>query len=88
MNKVNGFLESAKSRGFTLEAKGSNGNEVLGIKLRNPIKRVQNFWSIFNKKKNNDFLNFGSIRIFGSYKYSPCKKTKWNFKTKRCCKII
>ena len=35
-------MESAKSRGFTLEAKGSNGNEVLGIKLRNPIKRVQN----------------------------------------------
>ena len=71
LNKVNGFLETAKSRGFTLEAKGSNGNEVLGIKLRNPIKRVQNFWSIFNKKKNNDekekhfemTLDFKNVKI-------------------------
>ena len=71
LNKVNGFLETAKSRGFTLEAKGSNGDEVLGIKLRNPIKRVQNFWSIFNKKKNNDekekhfemTLDFKNVKI-------------------------
>ena len=71
LNKVNGFLESAKSRGFTLEAKGSNGDEVLGIKLRNPIKRTQNFWSIFNKKKNNDekekhfemTLDFKNVKI-------------------------
>ncbi len=69
--KVNGFLESAKSRGFTLEAKGNSGNETLGIKLKNPIKGKQNFWSIFDKKKNENekekyfemMLYFKNIKI-------------------------
>lgn len=53
---VNGFLETSKSRGFILEAKGKDKSqsETLGIKLGTVVNGLQNLKSIFDNKKNDD----------------------------------
>ena len=69
--KVNGRLETAKSRGFSLFAKGvGNKNEdgtveTLKIELKQLVKSKQSIYSMFDKMKNSDEkrkefrLNFG-----------------------------
>lgn len=64
LKNVNGFLETTKSRGFILEAKGKGNDEELGIKLGVGTITVQNFNSLFNEQKNknkskkNYYVNF------------------------------
>ena len=64
LKNVNGFLETTKSRGFILEAKGKENDEELGIKLGVGTITVQNFNSLFNEQKNknkskkNYYVNF------------------------------
>ena len=64
LKEVNGFLETTKSRGFILEAKGKGNDEELGIKLGVGTITVQNFNSLFNEQKNkneskkNYYVNF------------------------------
>ena len=58
--KVNGRLETAKSRGFSLFAKGvGNKNqdgtvETLKIELKQLVKSKQSIYSMFDKMKNSD----------------------------------
>ena len=71
LKKVNGKLETAKSRGFSLVAKGSGNKsqdgktEVLKIELKSLMKSKQSIYSMFDKIKNSDErrkefrLNFG-----------------------------
>ena len=71
LKKVNGRLETSKSRGFSLVAKGSGNKsqdgktEVLKIELKSLIKSKQSIYSMFDKIKNSDErrkefrLNFG-----------------------------
>ena len=75
LKKVNGRLEVAKSRGFSLFAKGfGNKNEdgtteVLKVELKQLIKSKQSIYSMFDKIKNSDVrrkdtrLNFGFENI-------------------------
>ena len=71
LKKVNGRLETSKSRGFSLVAKGSGNKsqdgktEVLKIELKSLMKSKQSIYSMFDKIKNSDErrkefrLNFG-----------------------------
>ena len=71
LKKVNGKLETAKSRGFSLVAKGFGNKsedgktEVLKIELKSLMKSKQSIYSMFDKIKNSDErrkefrLNFG-----------------------------
>ena len=71
LKKVNGRLETSKSRGFSLVAKGSGNKsqdgktEVLKIELKSLMKSKQSIYSMFVKIKNSDErrkefrLNFG-----------------------------
>lgn len=60
LTKVNGRLEIAKSRGFSLVAKGlGNKNEdgtveALKIELKQLVKSKQSIYSMFDKMKNSD----------------------------------
>ena len=71
LKKVSGRLEVAKSRGFSLFAKGSGNKnedgttEILKVELKQLIKSKQSIYSMFDKIKNSDIrrkdarLNFG-----------------------------
>ena len=77
LKKVSGRLEVAKSRGFSLFAKGSGNKnedgttEILKVELKQLIKSKQSIYSMFDKIKNSDIrrkdarLNFGfeNVRI-------------------------
>ena len=77
MTSVNGNLESAKSRGFLLVAKGignlnaDNTVETLGIELNQKLNSVQSLKSRFDKIKNSSekrkefYLNFdfGNVKV-------------------------
>ena len=77
LKKVRGRLEVAKSRGFSLFAKGSGNKnedgttEILKVELKQLIKSKQSIYSMFDKIKNSDIrrkdarLNFGfeNVRI-------------------------
>lgn len=52
LTDVGGFLETSKSRGFVLEAKGSAGTEKLKINLSQLISTKQSILSVFDTKKN------------------------------------
>ena len=60
LTKVNGRLETAKSRGFSLLAKGSGNKnedgtlEALKIELKQLVKSKQSIYSMFDKIKNSD----------------------------------
>lgn len=61
---INGFLETSKSRGFILEARGNDENEIIGIKLGTVIDTKQSLSSLFDFEKNdtekrkNYYVNF------------------------------
>ena len=77
LKKVSGRLEVAKSRGFSLFAKGSGNKnedgttEILKVELKQLIKSKQSIYSMFDTIKNSDIrrkdarLNFGfeNVRI-------------------------
>ena len=60
LTKVNGRLETAKSRGFSLVAKGSGNKnqdgtvEAIKIELKQLLKSKQSIYSMFDKIKNSD----------------------------------
>lgn len=71
LHNVNGFLETSKSRGFILEAKGTNKTEKIGIELSDVLNAPQNLIkSVFDDKpanydkRKNFYVNF----IFGDVK--------------------
>ena len=78
MEKINGYLEYSKSRGFILEAKGVSGTEGLGIKVASIVDTLQSFKSMFDIKKNYseerknffvdfDFKNINVTEELGQY---------------------
>ena len=78
MEKINGYLEYSKSRGFILEAKGVSGTEGLGIKVGSIVDTLQSFKSMFDIKKNYseerknffvdfDFKNINVTEELGQY---------------------
>ena len=60
MEKVNGYLEYSKSRGFILEAKGKSESEGIGVKVGSIVDTIQSIYSMFDFKKNStvDRKNF------------------------------
>ena len=54
LKNVNGYLEVSKSRGFSLEAKGSDGDESIKVFLDQKVNTLQSFKSMFDKTKNTD----------------------------------
>lgn len=55
LNKVNGYLDVSKSRGFSLEAKGNgDGQEKIKIKLGQLVNNRESLKSLFDTKKNTD----------------------------------
>ncbi len=54
LKNVNGYLETSKSRGFVVEAKGSSGKEILKVKLLQQLSTLQSFKSIFDTKNNSN----------------------------------
>ena len=54
LKNVNGYLEASKSRGFSLEAKGSDGGESIKVFLGLKVNTIQSFKSMFDKTKNTD----------------------------------
>lgn len=52
LTDVEGFLEASKSRGFSMEAKGSSADESLKIKLSQLVSTEQSILSMFDTKKN------------------------------------
>ncbi len=78
MEKINGYLEYSKSRGFVLEAFGTSGAEGLGIKVGSIVDTIQSFLSMFDFKKENsedrksfildfDFRNINVTEELGQY---------------------
>jgi len=54
LKNVNGYLEVSKSRGFSLEAKGSDDAESIKVHLAQKVNTLQSFRSMFDKTKNTD----------------------------------
>ena len=54
LKNVNGYLEVSKSRGFSLEAKGSDGDESIKVYLAQKVNTLQSFKSMFDTTKNTD----------------------------------
>ena len=54
LKNVNGYLETSKSRGFSLEAKGSDGDESIKVYLAQKVNTLQSFKSMFDTTKNTD----------------------------------